>query len=151
MTEKELFVSVGKLSEWSPPRWFLCASCYKNFKPDTVTEEGGRKVGYWFTLVWNDDHSDGPGPSSICWDCAKLFASGDYRGASEDYEVDINELAATVRRVARKRRQGTFVHYGSFGKRFAKQIAAYSLKQAQRLEEHAHVVSPETFRRECRM
>ncbi len=153
LREESIFVTAVKLNRWPPPEAIRCASCGSAFKPDVVLEDfgggqGDKAVGHWVSLTWSYPSSRFVA-GGFCWGCASLFMNGNYRGASHDYEVDLEEFAATIQRVVRKRRHEAFNPQESDYPGLGVELIDDHLEEVRRLEA-AHVVSRRTFDCECR-
>jgi hypothetical protein len=146
--QQTIFVAPTKVLTWSPWREMRCASCGGAFAPDVVDEDG-KKILYWVGFMWSKS-SGAFSPSEFCWGCASLFMRGDYRGAAHDYEVDLQEFGAAIQRVVRRERHRANNPQESDYPGVAVELIDYILQQAGQLEA-AHVVSPDTFNRECRV
>ncbi len=149
--EEDVFVAACKTCCWPAPQWKRCDSCGADFEPDVVLEDVGvgtdKAVGYWVESTWSA--SGVQNHCVFCWGCAGLFMSGDYRGASHDYEVDLEEFAAAIQRVARRERHAALNPQESDYPTAAVELIDFRLEQARRLES-AYVVDRKTFDRECR-
>jgi hypothetical protein len=144
-----IFLTATKLHCWPPNSLMRCASCGGTFNPDVVMEDG-HDTGYWVSMVWSDPNSSAPTPSDFCWGCASLFMGGGYRGASHDYEVDLGEFAAAVRRVVRSEKHAALNPQESDCPALAVGLIDHRLEQMRKLEA-AQVVCEATFDAECRV
>jgi hypothetical protein len=146
---KTIFVTATKTCRWPPPKEIRCASCGSTFKPDVVVEDG-HDTGYWVSMSWSDSTSSSPSPDVFCWGCASLFMSGDYRGASHDYELNLEKFASAVSRVVRRERRSALNPQESPYPGPAVEFIDHRLGNMDKLEA-AHVVRPATFYKECRV
>ncbi len=146
---QDIFVAATKIHTWSKQRWGVsCASCGAGFDPDVVLE-AGKPVGHWVGFMWSES-SGCFSPSNFCWGCAGLFMTGEYRGADNDYEVDLGEFADAIRRVVRRERHRANNPQDSDYPVLMLKLRDNLLREASRLEE-AHVVDHRVFNRECRV
>ncbi len=142
---RNIFVAATKICSWPAPRWDVCASCGADFEPDVVLEDEG-PVGHWVGFMWSESKGSFS-PSAFCWGCAGLFMTGEYRGADNDYEVDLGEFADAIRRVVRRERHRANNPQDSDNPALILRLRDYILRKASKLEE-AYVVDRAVFNRE---
>ena len=145
---RDIFVAATGKCSWRPRRRCVCASCGAGFEPDVVQEDVG-PVGHWVGFMWSES-SGCFSPSDFCWECAGLFMTGEYRGADNDYGVDLGEFADAIRRVVRRERHRANNPQDSDYPARILRVRDYILREASKLE-GAHVVDRTVFDRESRV